>query len=296
MAKAPTTTDTAVLEKPVTQEVAVQPKGGALALPSFMQNQGGAGLENVDASDMQTPRLRLLQALSPECEEFEDAKPGHFWHDMAQASVGKEVDITFVYVDKRAILWRPRPEGGILARSDDLLHWSPSNKSFEVKLKSGKVVVWNTGRNVTQSGLLDWGSSDPDNGASQPAGTLMYNFLGIIPSRLELPPAVTTMQRSASKVARKLLGRLKVMGGAPLYGIKLKMSSFLDESPDGKFHNYKFAVDGFVDDEGLFMANKALYEAVSRSGLKIREEDEDLANVASQPAAVDGVGDGKAEY
>lgn len=295
-AEKPASTATAEDEKNL-----VAQKPGALALPSYMQGQGGAGLEQITGADVQTPRIKLLQGTSPELELYENARTGTFWHDMAEVGMGTEVPLTFLYVDKRALLWRPRPEGGILARSDDLITWVPSGKKFEVKLaKSEKIVTWDTGRNVVQSGLLEWGSSDPDNGASQPAGTLMFNFLARFGGDFSyLPPAVVTLQRTSAKVGRKLLGRLKVMNGAPLYGIRLVMSRFQDDGQGQKFWNYKFEVKGLVDDEQEFNENKTIYEAVKRVGLKVREEDEDLLDEvsgAAGEAASNSQGDGKAAY
>ena len=64
--------------------------------------------------------------------------------------------MNIILVDQRYILWRPRWEGGgILARADDGVHWSPANASFTVKPVKGvnKTAIWNTKRTVEESGL-----------------------------------------------------------------------------------------------------------------------------------------------
>jgi hypothetical protein len=53
----------------------------------------------------------LLQALSPECTEFNDAKPGHFWHTISEETLGRSIKIVPVYTDISYILWRPRHMG-----------------------------------------------------------------------------------------------------------------------------------------------------------------------------------------
>ena len=45
-------------------------------LPAFMQEQ--ARLGRLDVGDLEMPRLKLLQASSPELTEFNNAKHGEF--------------------------------------------------------------------------------------------------------------------------------------------------------------------------------------------------------------------------
>lgn len=277
MARKPTTNTTNEDEK---NAVAVQQQGGALskdAMPDFMKGQGSAGLEAADSSDTEIPRVQLLQSVSPEVEDFDEAKAGLFWHNMAEIGLGTEVSVIPVLLEKRLTLWRPRPEGGILARSSDLIHWTPANARFEVKIKGRKdVVIWETKDTVAKSGLTEWGSSNPDDPNSPPAAVLSYNFLMLFPDHLDLGPAVVTLQRSSARVARKLIGKLKMVN-APTYGIKLVMSSVKEEGPEGPFYNFGFRTDGFVQNRELFDQAKDLYEAVSASGLKVKDiQDEEL--------------------
>ena len=53
--------------KPVTekQEIA-EKKSTAIAASSMFEEDAGSGLENVTAEDLTIPRLKILQALSPE--------------------------------------------------------------------------------------------------------------------------------------------------------------------------------------------------------------------------------------
>lgn len=280
------------------QEVATTPKGGSLQeqTPDFMKKYAGEGTEKLTSADIETPRIKLLAALSPECEEYETAKPGVFWHSMLNLALGKSIKIVPIYVDMRAILWRPRHDGGgILARSDDGATWVPPNGEFVVKPKkdSQKQVTWRTKPSVTASGLLDWGSSDPSDASSQPAATRMYNMVVALPDNPELLPGVVTMQRGSIRAARKFLGQLKMVR-APSYGQIYTMESFLDENAKGeKYHNYKLTPEGFVGDERQFKAYQDLYEAFKRIGLKMSDleglqdemppDDADTAEPAGAP-------------
>lgn len=275
MARKPTTT---TKNEDENKALATQQQGGALtmgAMPDFMKGQAQAGMEAADASDTEIPRVQLLQSVSPEVEDFDAAKAGIFWHNMAELPLGNEIEVIPVLLEKRATLWRPRPEGGILARSTDLIHWTPANARFEVKLKGRKdVVVWETKDTIARSGLMEWGSSNPDDPNSPPAGVLSYNFLMLFPEHLDLGPAVVTLQRSSARVARKLIGKLKMVN-APSFGIKLVMSAVKEEGPEGPFYNFAFRTDGFVQDLALFNQAKDLYEAVSATGLKVKDLQDD---------------------
>lgn len=237
-------------------------------VPEFMKGLAGAGTENLGAADVEVPRIKLLQALSPEVQEG-DFKANTFFHTVAEESLGSEVEIIPVFIEQSFILWRPRNSGGgILARSMDGIHWTPAVGEFDVKLNSGKQVKWKLAPTVAASGLADWGSSDPDDPNSQPAATRMYNVVVVMPDFVSLSPAVLTMQRSAIKVARKFIGRLR-LSNAPAFGQKFIMSGVKDSSTAGEFFNFKFTPNGLVEDRVTFDLCRELYEAFRKKGVKV---------------------------
>jgi len=296
MAQKPTTA--APARKAPTQAVTVkETKTTAVAapIPSFMQGMRGQGTENLGQGDIETPRLKLLQAVSPECEEFDEAKQGEYWHSVAEVSLGKELRIVPLYIDMRAILWRPRHQGGgILARADDGVNWTPPNAEFEVQpyKDNKKLVKWRTKPTVAASGLLEWGSTDPEDPNSQPAATRMYNMAVALPDHPELGIGVVTLQRSGIRVARKFLGKLKLMS-VPSFGCYFTMGNVRDQNPSGDtFYNYSFTAAGFVQDEEEFMQYKGLYESFKLMGLNIK----DLES-AQEEGVIDGTVDaGGAKY
>lgn len=240
-------------------------------MPAYMEGHAGKGLEKLGRGDFEVPRIQLMQAISPEVETFDAAQPGHFWHSMAERDLGESLMIVPVFVDVRYILWRPRNEGGgILARADDGIHWSPPDAEFNVKLRSGKHVTWHTAPTVAESGLDQWGSSDPDDPGSQPAATLMYSIVCELPKVPELSPAVVTLQRSAIKVARKLLGKIN-LGRAPAYGMQFEMSSATEQGLEGPFQNYRFLSSGFVANKAQFEQYHQTYELFRKAGFTIRD-------------------------
>lgn len=270
---------------------AVKDSATLTTMPDYMQGKQGAGTENLDLGDMEVPRLKLIQAISPEVQEFNNLKPGEFWHTLAEQSLGREVRITPIYIDKRYILWRPRKAGGgILARADDGVNWNPPNATFDITLpETKKTVQWRTSGDVIDpttgkvtardvptvdaSGLANWGSYDPSNPNSQPAATLMYNFVVALPDYPELGFAQLTLQRGSVTVAKNLLGKIRI-NKAPSYGRIFRMSSTDDQNSAGDdFKNFKFVADGFVVAD-VFPTYEALYEQFSSNGLKIKDIDD----------------------
>jgi hypothetical protein len=236
-------------------------------LPAFTQEH--AGLGSVD--DVAVPRLKLLQASSPELTEFTTAKQGEFWHSLINEGIGSTVRICPIYINWRFILWRPRETGGgILARADDGKHWAPADTEFAVKLKSGHEVKWRTARTVAASGLNKRASYNPSDPNSPPAATRMYSIVCSFPDRKDLPPAAVILQRAAGKAASKLIGQLKVLR-APSFGVIMEMASIKDKSASGEFYNYAFEIVGPVADRAFYEANFARYRAFIEQGLKVKD-------------------------
>lgn len=264
------------------------------AAPDWMKAGQGAGTDRLDTKDMEVPRIKLMQALSPEISQHNGLKPGDFWHTLAEQSLGREVLIVPIYIDKRYILWKPREAGGgILARADDGVHWNPANVTFDVPINKGKKIVkWTTKDTVDESGLADWGSYDRDDPNSQPAATLMYTFVVAMPDYPDLAFAQLTLQRSSVKVARNIIGKIK-LNPKPSYGRVFRMSSIEDSSPVGEFNNFRFTAEGYVQDQTAFDTYESLYKVFAKTGLNIKDidslqDDETGGNAASVNTKVGG--------
>lgn len=255
--------------------------------PDFMKDQIGLGTESIGAADTEIPRLKLMQKISPELDTFNDLKAGDFFHTLAEISLGREVRVTPIYTDIRYILWRPQDTGGgILARADDGIHWSPPDAQFEVELKKGgPKVTWRTAKTIAQSGLAEWGSGNPSDPNSPPAATRMYNLVVTLPDHPDLPPAVVTLQRASIGVARKLMGKLKITR-APSFGLVFNMKSVEDKNGAGQiFLNYAFTAEGMVQDKEVYDKNFEYYQYFKAQGVNIKDieglQDEPVDNGAA---------------
>jgi hypothetical protein len=259
------------------QEVAVPTQSSTqVAIPDHLKGYAGVGMEEFGLDDMEIPRVKLLQAISDEVQERDDCKAGEFFHTIAEMSLGKDLKIVPILIFKSAILWRPRHDGGgILARADDGENWTPPNGEFTVKpiKDNARTVTWKTAPTVRASRLLEWGTYDPENPDSPPAATRMINILAYLPDFPDLSPCVITLQRSAIKIGRKLLSKLKLTQ-APVFGCEFFVTSTPDQNASGdKFFNYKFEAAGFVQSEQDFAAYLAMHQRFRTEGVRIKDID-----------------------
>lgn len=265
-------------------------KGTGIAniAPDFMKGDVGKGVESLGASDVEIPRLILLQALSPEVEEG-DFKAGQFFHSTLEETIGdaEGLRIVPIFADVRYILWRPRHEGGgILARADDGVRWNPSKGSFTVKpdKKSGRTVTWDLKETVAESGLANWGSSDPEDENSQPAATKMWNFVVVLPDYPELGPMVLTFQRGAADVGKKFSGKLKA-ADAPSFGQIFVMTSKKVDKGSGDYYSFSLQKEGYVTSAEDYAQYKSLYETFKAQSFGIKDLDKAQDDEAQGEAA-----------
>jgi len=273
-----------------TTAVAKKEEAGSVAvIPEHLrQHMDGKGTVGIDREDVALPRISLLQMISKEVEEGL-GRPGDFFHLLADQNLGPELKLIPIIVTKAFMLFRPRETGGgLLARSDDGVHWSPENSSYNVQLEpNGKTVIWKTASTVKASGLAEWGSSDPENPQSLPAATKMMNVLCWLPDFPELSPSVLTLQRSSLKPGKKFVGKL-MMSQVSSFGLQFKMGSEKVVGPRGEYFSPTFTGDGFVMDEELVERLSSMYEHYESSGVKVQEtgldEDETTSSGGSSPS------------
>jgi hypothetical protein len=239
-------------------------------LPDYLRNQKHVpNQDNFDSSDVTLPRIKLVQALSKEMENYPGiARVGSFWHTGLDIDLGPKV--RFIVCDRRKkyLLQAPISDGqGILARADDAVTWDREGK-WTVKIKNVKEPqVWQiTDRNVINSGLAEWGTSVNGDDDSPPAATLFYDYLVMLPDMLEVGPAIVSLARSQIRAAKKGLNdKISLHGtnGRPMQALMFEANG-VDDSSDGQdYKNWMFKSAGFVQDPELFEAAKSLRGALA---------------------------------
>lgn len=244
-------------------------------MPSFMANKVGAGLEGIGAGDVETPRFQILDAISSQVTEGL-GQPGQFWHTILEEAISGPIRAVPLFVTKSYMLWRPRTDGGgILARADDGVNWSPGKGVFEVFIDKQKKQkrIWKMAPTVAESKLAEWGTYDDEDEKSQPAATAMYNVAFCFPDLSGWSPSVLTFQRGRIKVGRNFLGKLK-LSTAPIFGRYFTITAFDDENARGEnYKNYRLEASGLVQNEEEFKGYEALHDMFSKLGLKVKVDD-----------------------
>ena len=226
-------------------------------VPAYLKKMEGAPAkldDNFDSDDLILPRIALLQGTSDACKSFADAQPGMFWHTGFDSVV---VPLKFVIAQrhKRVLLLAPMDDGrGTLARADDALTWGRTGE-WEVVLdrKTRRTATWAINDlSVARSGLLEWGTSDPEFPESPPAATIFYDYACIFPERPELGMAVISLARSAIKRAKQGLNdkiALHASNGRPMQSLVFEAQTSVDTNDFGDFYNWRFVSAGFASEE-----------------------------------------------
>jgi len=221
-------------------------------VPDYLRdNQQGSGLQGLDMSDFLVPRIKLLQAISPEVTEFENAKAGDFWLTVADMPLGNVLDFIPISNRKRYLLMAQMGQTpkGIMARADDGIHWVPPNGSWDVTIKGRRgTVKWETKPTVRESGLGEFGSQDPENPDSNPAATLFYEYLVYLPDFPEQSPVLLSLARSQAKKARELNGKIE-FAKKPMQSLRFRMGVVVDTGAEGDYNNYSFVRNGWATHE-----------------------------------------------
>lgn len=261
-------------------------------LPAYLQGQTYQKEDNFDSSDVVIPRIKLLQGISPEITQFDNAKVGEFWHSGMDINLGPSVRFVIADRRKKYLLSAPLEDGqGVLARADDAKTWDKTGK-WQVKIKGVKQpVTWEiTNLDVAASGLTKFGTSIPDDEDSQPAATMFYDYLVFLPDHLDLGPAIVSLARAAIKKAKKGLNDkidLHATNRRPMQSLVFEASSVDESSDSGGFKNWQFKQAGFNMDEDLF--NLAREHVGSLARVRIADE-ADTGAASDGGAKDDGTG------
>lgn len=265
--------------------VATQQVGSTSVVPAFAQadRKSKAKIGNMDSTDLIIPRVKLLQAISPEVkDEKEGAKDGQFWHTIAEQSLGGQLRIVPILVKKTTVLWAPRGDDrGILARSSDNVHWDKDyeNLEFEVQFKGQPKRKIYTRGSVAESGLAEFGSSVPGDKRSPPVASLTYTWLFALLDFPELSPVAVINTRSSLAAGRSLYNKIELRPAQP-YAQIYTLFKVDDGTSDEPFNNYGYVGAGYIEDEATFNAFKELHDRFSSedTAWRVNEDTDDSAD------------------
>jgi len=227
-------------KKETTEMVKTDPTDEA---PNYIE-EGGEGLEEVTSNDLIVPRLKLMQALSPEVQE-ELFKSGDIVNSLTGKMWAKRGDLLhFIPIKhyKEWIQWAPREEGGgIVARSND-------PKSELARL-----------------------SHDRDSEVHE-----YHNFIVITRDHGPKKPVLISCKGTNHKKARALLGLAKYRGNYPLYAGLYTVEAQVETNKSGQsYYVFQFENAGWVESDE-FETAKEIFVTLGTADVKIDDPDDEI--------------------
>lgn len=226
--------------------------GGESNLPAYLQGKErtGPALAGLDSTDLILPRIKLLQQISPECEAFDSAKAGLFWHNVLGEAIGPTFDFIVCSFRKKYLLMAPLGDPRkILARAEDGVHWNPPQGEFTVKLKKVKdPQTYKMAPTVRESGLAEFGSSVKGDNDSPPAAVLIYEYLVYLPDRPDISPIIMSLARSAAKRGKDLNSKI-TFRNQELQAMRFTANVTEEKGDEGDYKNYAFVSNGFATEQ-----------------------------------------------
>lgn len=256
-------------------------------VPAHLQQYQKGRMGNIDSTDRIIPRIKLIQAISPELNDFTAAKAGQFWHTIAQENLGPSIIAIPILIRKSYVLWAPRNDDrGILARANDGIHWDPANAEFTVKPKGApNPITYRTADTVAESGLDQFGTSIPGDSNSPPAASLTYTMMWYLPEFPDLSPSLIINTRSSVKPMQQLLSRIDSKPVAH-YVQCYEIGTVQQKGAEGPYFNYTYTGQGFADkDQAELCAD--LFERFSKGGWVASDETEEEFDTGKHERVVD---------
>jgi hypothetical protein len=250
------------------------------AVPFDFEADAGAGMEGTDSDSFAIPFLRILQKLSPQCDEtnaefVEGAKAGMMFNSVTGKLYDGKEGVHFLpcAFQRRFIQWAPRgAEGGFKGEfmPEDIAAMRAEGKIVEL---DGRLFVADDSGNVSEK------KSDKVVDTRSHFG-LVVDADGDAAMAL-LPLSSTQIKKS--KRLMSILNEAKVKGAnglvtPPTWMSKVKLTTVLESNDEGSWYGVRFEADGFIDSKDLYEAGKAFHDAVSKGerGADFTESESDV--------------------
>jgi len=259
------------------------------ALPAYLKAFDGPFKNTtMEVEDLVIPRVKLLQAISPELKSYNAAKEGVFWHNVLNESLGDELRFIVCMARKSYVLFAPRGDDRmILARAPDGKHWDQPNVDFEVKVKGyAKPITWSTRGSVAESRLAEFGSSLPGDPQSPPAATLVYEYLVYLPDHPDCSPAMVSLSRSGIKRGKDLNSKIELRSAqVPQFAQLYKAVVTEEQASEGTYNGWSFKSDGVAEEKDF---NQAVSIAKRFVATAYRAADDDMRDEAAPATSASG--------
>ena len=225
-----------------------------------MEMDASSGLENISQDDLATPRLKVLMQLSPELEEFENAKAGMIFNtvtnDLYDGSKGIRV-LPCAY-QRQYVEWADRGQGSgapinVFDASSDILTKTTRDDNNKDRLENGNYVE-----------------------------TCGNHYVLLVTDDGDATPALITMKATQLKKSRKwnsMLLNLKLKGKnglftPPSYSHYYNLKTVKEGNDKGNWYGWEISREDTLQDANLYSMAKTFAESVSKGEVKVKYEQE----------------------
>ncbi len=250
---------------------------GALTnAPAHLQGEKPEGFANVEKDDVTMPRLKLLQALSPEVTDS-GMTAGIIVHSAdPNLKFGEKVQFIPLGFFKSRIMWKDPKQGGgqICTAVDGRTARSPKGQTAEGKATAS----------CAECVLKDWNNDTEDEDEKQPKCTLYMNF----PSLVNGMPMALSFERTKIKAGKDLISLAQLLGkgGYPIYAGKYLLSVVASKNKQGQpYFTFQVSSRGFIQDKAEYEEAKKL--AHTFENVKVEVDAEGNSSAPSAPARND---------
>ena len=235
-----------ITEEKVTKKTEIaEKKSTAIVTATAFEEDAGSGLENLTAEDLTIPRLKILQALSPEVNKrdgkyIDNAASGDITNTVTKELYTENEGCVVLPVAYRRMFleWTPREGGGGLVKQHldaNILSQTKKDKTGADMLENGNYIQ----TSATHYGLVVDGES--------------YQ-------QVMIPMAGTQLKKS--RTWNSVMASIQVKSSAgkvftpPAYSHKYKLTTVAESNDRGTWFGWNIELVGVLSDEEMF-----LYEA-----------------------------------
>lgn len=210
------------------------------SVPAHVKAATGAGNENVSASDLTIPSIKLLQDLSPETKESKaefvpGAKPGLILNTLDN-SLHTELVVINLYYDHEYAVFRKRKFGGGF------------HGAFPTEEEAIEQAKAEGGGSIEMFEIVETGR---------------HTLLVVNPETGEMQPALLNMNSTKLKASRRWNTELSQLGG-DRFSSAWKISSTEESNSKGTFYSFKISNLGWINDD-LYAQAKDFYAQIKAS-------------------------------
>ena len=229
----------------------------ALTWSSTFEEDAGSGLENITSEDLTIPRLKILQALSPEVNKrdgkyIEGAVAGDTLNTVTKELYHEDTGCVVIPVSYRRIYleWQPRESGGGLVNQhfdSSILKETTQDNSYRNVLPSG---------NYVQTSASHFALVIDESGSYQ-----------------QVMIAMAGTQLKKSRTWNSVMSSIKVKSSKgniftpPSYSHKYKLTTVAESNDRGTWFGWNIDLVGAISEEEL-----SLYEAAKHFASTINIE------------------------